>query len=161
MASVTWKKQTTLAWENRFEEPTQQELVEHYNQQLLNVYNAIFEKLRGLGEMNEQFVWMGAPWCWCTLVNPVDMDPERERSWAYVVADREQPLLVMPVDSETMEKLPMRRIKKHVRDFITRGKKVGDITYVEWPIAAKTQLEDIMDMVNRLYRHREVMEQKD
>lgn len=155
MSAASWKQPSRIAWQDRFERPEEEQWLEHYNAQLRGVFTATRERLLGLGEMTERMDWMGAPWHWCLLINPADLPEERDRSWAYLTPAPEAPLLIMPVDLRMVDRLPMRRIKKHVRECVAKGKTVGQVTYAEWAISAKTQLEDIMEMVNRLYKLRQ------
>ncbi|MEM1165172.1 MAG: hypothetical protein AAGI30_02655 [Planctomycetota bacterium] len=154
MPQAAWEQRSLTAWESQFDRPTEAEVLSHYNQQTLGMFTLVREKLHKLGEMTEVMEYMGPPWHWCFLINPADAAEGRERSWAYLVPNTEVPLLAMPMDLTMVERLPMRRIKKHVREQVARGKKVGTITYAEWSINAKSQLEDIMEMVNRLYKLR-------
>ena len=154
MPAATWNNQTRTAWEDQFNRPTGEELVEHYEPQTRALFEHIITRLQKLGPLNIKLEWMGLPWRWCLLINPEDMPEDADRAWAYLVPQLEAPLLVMPIDLFLVEKLPMRRIKKHVREQVAKGRTIDHMTYAEWTVTAKTQLEDMMDMINRLYKLR-------
>ena len=154
MPAATWKKKHRTAWEDRFNRPTGEELVEHYNAQTRALFEHVLEKIRGLGPMTVSLEWMGLPWRWCLVIQPEDLDQQADRAWAYLVPDLEGPLLAMPIDLHLVDRLPMRRIKKHAREVVAKGRTIEHLTYAEWHVNAKTQFEDIMEMISRLYKLR-------
>lgn len=148
MVSVASHKQR-LAWEDRFREPSLDELREHYNKQLTQLLDSIREYLLGFSEVSERIEWQGLPWRWTlTYSNSIDSG----RAWAYVVPQPPHPVLAVPLTSEMVRAMPVRRLKKHVRDGLTTSKKVGEVHWATWEISSKSQLEEVLDVVKRKHQ---------
>lgn len=134
------------AWDNRFETPTFELLQAHYNKQMGSLLAAARERLLSFEGVSEDVSWQGLPWRW-TLVYTLSGDPTR--AWAYLIPDPESPQVSMPLTEAMIEALPMRRLKKHVRDGINGARKVAETRWAWWMVANRPQLDDVLDIAKR------------
>jgi hypothetical protein len=138
-----------LAWENRFQEPSPEDLGSHYNKQVRNLIESARERLSGFEGVEEVVSWEGLPWRW-TMKFRLPNDPTR--AWAYLVPHPEGPQLAVPLTGEMIESLPLRRMKKHVRDGVAFGTRVDNVLWATWDIQTKSHLDDVLDVAKRKHK---------
>ena len=143
------KPPARLAWEDRFSRPTLTELKGHYNKQLAGLYESARAKLLEFDGAEEELVWMGLPWRWTLRYRLEGAPPE---AWAYVVPDPLGVEVTIPLTTEMIDAMPTKRLKKHVRDGITFGKRVGEVTWASWQPATKGPLDEVLDVAKRKYK---------
>jgi hypothetical protein len=137
------------AWENRFERPTIAALSSHYQKQLGALFEGARERLLEFEGVTEGVSWQGLPWRW-TVVYEVEGDPTP--AWVYLVADPEGVVLCVPVNRDIIESMPMKRLKKHIRDGIYMGKQVQETVWSTWQVTARTQLDEVLDVAKRKHK---------
>lgn len=138
-----------LAWENRFQTPEVEDLGSHYNKQVRNLIDSARELLSGFDGVEEQVSWEGLPWRW-TMVFTMPNDPTR--AWAYLVPHPEAPQLSVPLTGEMIDALPLRRMKKHIRDGVAFGTRVDNTLWATWEITSKSHLQDVLDVAKRKHK---------
>ncbi len=140
---------TRSAWEDRFVEPKPDQLIEHYEAGSAQFFEACRERLSDFEGVEESVSWQGLPWRW-TLVYTLEGDPTR--AFAYLVADPAAPTVSIPLNDEIVDSMPVKRLKKHIRDGIFMAKRVESTLWATWEIAAKTQLDEVMDIAKRKHK---------
>jgi hypothetical protein len=144
------KAPTRLAWEDRFTRPSLDELKGHYNKQLAGMFEAARSRLREFEGVEEQLTWMGLPWRW-TLRYAIEGDPTD--AWVYLVPDPLGVEVTIPLTMQMIDSMPTKRLKKHVRDGITFGKRVGEVTWASWQPATKGPLDEVLDVAKRKHKY--------
>lgn len=139
-----------LAWENRFESPEPEDLGSHYNKQVRNLIEAARERLFKYEGVEEHISWEGLPWRW-TMVFTLPNDPTR--AWAYLVPHPDAPQLSVPLTGEMLDTLPLRRMKKHIREGVQFATRVDNTLWPTWDITSKSQLDDVLDVVKRKFKY--------
>lgn len=142
-------KKTRLAWEDQFRIPTLDELRNHYPKQLGNLISLARERFLAFEGIEEEIVWQGLPWRW-TLTYRCPEDPTR--AWAYLVPDPEKPKISMPLTQEMVGALPMRRLKKYVRDGVVFARRVENVYWATWEVTNRVQLDEVLDLAKRKHQ---------
>jgi len=142
-------KKTRLAWEDQFRMPSLDELRNHYPKQLGNLISAARDRLLEFDGVEEEIAWQGLPWRW-TLTYRCPEDPTR--AWAYLVPDPEKPKISMPLTQEMVAALPMRRLKKFVRDGVVFARRVENVYWATWEITNRAQLDEVLDLAKRKHQ---------
>lgn len=138
------------AWENRFAQPSLDALSEHYPKQLATLFAHARDRLLEFDAIHETISWQGLPWRWC-LVYSTDGDPTP--AWTYLVPDPEGVTLCVPVNQDIVDSMPMKRLKKHIRDAIYMGKQVEQTIWATWQLTAKTQVDEVLDIAKRKHKY--------
>jgi len=133
-------------WENKFEEPTIDDLRSGFGKQLGGLVDAGRERLNSYEGMQESLSWLGVPWRWTVVYSLPGAD---DRPVAYLVLDPHKPQISIPMSAEMVESIPMHRLKKHVRDGVLLSRKVVGIYWSTWELTSRSQLQDILELVNR------------
>jgi hypothetical protein len=135
------------AWEDRFRQPSVDELRTQYtNAQVARLVDAARDRLLATQDVTEAVVWQGLPWRW-TIVYRVGGDPTR--ALAYLVPDPAGPKVAVPLTAEMISAMPLRRMKKHIRDGLATGRRVGATVWATFDITSKVQLDEVLDLAKR------------
>lgn len=136
------------AWENEFREPQIEDLRGMYEESALFLYDAVRAGALALDGVTEELAWEGIPWRWCLRMS----HPNDTGVFAYIAPMPTGPELCLPLTTECVESIPLRRLKRYARDNIVKAKKVGSDRWPSWRVNAKTELEELLDMLKRKHR---------
>ena len=134
-----------LPWTDRFSKPEVGDLSAHYDGVVGALFDAARRSVAEPESVEERLVWQGLPWRW-TLVFEHPGDPTK--AFAYLVPDPQAPKISIPLTSEMIQRLPMRRMKKTIRDGIDSGNRVNSVVWACWDIGSENQLDEILDIVS-------------
>jgi hypothetical protein len=135
-----------IAWEDRFAAPDADDLLAPFPKYQAAFIEQIREGMSGLGGVVESIVWHGVPWRW-TFAYASEAEPERP--WAYLVPQPGRPLLAMPLTAEVIAALPMKKLSRPVRDGIALAALVGGVYWPQWPLTARSQVEELILIARR------------
>jgi hypothetical protein len=137
-------------WENRFEVPTMADLTRPYAKPMHDLFDTAKKRLGSFEGVTKELAWQGPSWKWClTYQNPKDQTD----AWAYLVPHPDFVIIAIPMKIELATSLPMRRLKRFVRDGLVAGHRTGDTLWPWWAINNKTSLEDVLDIIKRKNRY--------
>ncbi len=140
-----------LPWEDKFREPPLEALLTHYTtKQLAGVVDAARGRLLAHPGVTESLAWQGVPWRW-TLVYRCEIDAAR--AWAYIIPDPARPQIAIPMSVPAVRALPLRRLKKAIRDGIAHARFVAGVYWPCWELTTRGALDDIIDVVQRKHRY--------
>jgi len=139
---------TITPWQDRFRTPDPATLRKTVDPESVESFDRVRSFLRGLHDVVETPGWHGPTYCW---------------SLEYRLAGREEPLailipspidlqLAMPIDAEFLGQLPIRRMKRAIRDGLDLASPPFDTTWAIWSLAPGSMLEDLEDLVGRRVR---------
>jgi len=147
MAETTYKKQSS--WEDRFQMPTSDQMREDLAEKPLALIDTARAHILALADLTEQVTWQGLPWRWTVCY---DSPLDDTRALVHLVLNPNAPELAMTFTADMVERLPMKRLKKHVRDGVLLGRQVAGVYWSSWELANKTQLQDLLDLVTRKHK---------
>ena len=134
-----------LPWTDRFSKPNLKQLRSHYDAAATNLFDEARRSVAEQDDVEERLAWQGLPWRW-TLVFEHPNDPTR--AFAYLVPDPESVKISVPLTTDMIQRLPMRRMKKTIRDGIEMGNRIDSVVWACWDVATENQLQEIMDIVS-------------
>ena len=143
-------KRVRVPWEDQFRTPSLEDLRGHYTRQLSNLLESARSRLLAFAGVSEEVAWQGVPWRW-TLIYRCPDDPTR--AWAYLVPHPAGPKISLPLTAEMVERLPMRRMKKFVRDGVLGARRVDSVYWATWDISSREQLEEVLDLAKRKHQY--------
>lgn len=137
---------TGLPWQNEFQKPTLEALTEPYDKTNGGFFDALREHILSFEGVTEEIEWHGLPWRWCMVYrHPGD----EERPAMYLVPHPKFPILSIPMSYEMVCALPMRRLRKFVRDEINPKRCIGTTYWASWEVSNNPQLDDTKDIAKR------------
>lgn len=148
MSSVTNSRQAggRQVWEDRFRKPTAEQLVSELSRSSAAAMQSLREQLLGVPGCTEDVTWKGVPWRW-TIEIKSDQSPEK--ACAYLVPQPDQPLLVLPITSDGLSSISMKKLNKPVRDAIIHAREVEGVRWAQWAIESKAQVEVLVKIAKQ------------
>ena len=144
---MTYKRK---AWKDRFNRPTLQQLRSELPGDQRSYLDAARERLLDLDGVQEVAAWYGESWHW-TIEYRVD---QSEDPLAVLIPSPTDLQLAVPMDLEFIRSLPIRRMKRAVRDGIDLAQEPFDTRWGVWSIQSPGLLEDVVDLVEQMLQHR-------
>jgi hypothetical protein len=135
-----------LAWEDRFSAPAVDDLLAEFGKQQLQLIEHARDGLLGFGGVTEKVSWLGIPWRW-TLAYGVE--GSGDRPWAYLVPQPGKPLLAIPMTSDMVKALPLRRLPKFIRDVIAFSPRVAGVHWMQWELTGRGMVDELLDLARR------------
>ena len=131
-------------WADRFRTPDVDDLLAPHAGPMVELIESARKRLLELDGIQETIVWRGIPWRWT-----FEYQFHGSSGWASIIPEPDRPQIALPLPIDVIESLPMRRLKKAIRDGIIHGREVRRTRWCSWDITTMTQLDDIMDLVRR------------
>jgi hypothetical protein len=144
---MAWGNVVKCAWSDKFRMPSIDELRAGLAKQGQSVFDDARRRLNELDGVTETLVWEGVPWRW-TLVytGPSGTEP---RVIAYLIPDPQRIQLCVPLSQDHVDRLPLKRMKKSLRDGIVFARNVAGMWWPTWDVPSKTAVEEVLDLVSR------------
>ncbi len=143
MATATKK---IVAWEDKFHQPTYDEMIAHFPAPLLPLFEDARERVSKLEAMTETIEWNGLPLRW-SLTYRLEGDPTR--AFAFVAPDPMGVRITMPFTGDMLQTMPLHRFKRHLKDVFANSQDVGGKFWTEFLVTAKPVLDDVLDVARR------------
>ncbi len=134
-----------LPWTDRFSKPDIKQLRAHYDAASTDLFDEARRAVSERNSVEERLAWQGLPWRW-TLVFEHPNDPTR--AFAYLVPDPNSIKISVPLTTDMIQRLPLRRMKKTIRDGIESGNRIDAVVWACWDVATENQLQEILDIVS-------------
>lgn len=138
-----------LCWVDRFAKPTAKELREPMAGDVKRVYDSVRKHLLMLDGVREELVWYGECWRWCleyrTRLSP---DP-----LAVIVPSPQDLQLALPLDTEFTSSLPIKRMKRVVRDGLELAQEPFDTRWGVWSLGGNGLLDELQDLIELKLTH--------
>jgi hypothetical protein len=110
----------------------------------------VSEQVCGVQNVRESVQWLATPWRW-TLVYSCELDPTR--ALTYLVPDPAKPQVCVPLTTAMMQAIPLRRLKKNIREGIIYSKVVAGTFWPTWDLTSRTAGEDVLDLIQRKHKY--------
>ena len=139
----------TTPWQDRFNTPDVKTLRTSLTVEVRETFDRIRDFLSAIDEIEERPVWMGTNWCWSIGYFRGD----DELPLAILVPAPEDLQLAMPITHEFVGELPIRRMKRAVRDGLELAQEPYHTNWGVWSLNPTHVLEDLEDLVNRRVKY--------
>ena len=142
-------------WEDRWAMPEVEQLLGPIEEQRRKVVDILIKQITAYPGVHQPLIWHGTGWKWTLQFSLYAEDGELIDTMAYLVPNPESPVLCIPLKPSTVEKLPLKRLNRYIRDAIRVAKRAVDIYWAVWTPTAVTETEHLMDLIKR--RHKIMM----
>lgn len=144
--------EVTSPWEDRWNKPKVEQLLAPLEEQRRKVVDILIKQMLAFPGVHQTLIWHGSSWRWTLQFSLYDPDGKLVHTLAYLVPYPETPVLCIPLRPETIEKLPIKRLNRYVRDGIRLAKRAVDIHWAVWTPSAVTETEHLMDLIKRRHK---------
>ncbi|MCW5769917.1 MAG: hypothetical protein KIT19_14670 [Phycisphaeraceae bacterium] len=134
-------------WEDRFSQPTELEVLSHYNRQLNGCAAVARKVLRTALSTTERLEWKGIPWRWTFVFE----SPVPSIS-AFLIPLPASPRVVITIPGGIAPQLATRHSPRILRDAISNAVGVGGMLWPTWDIDTKSRADEWAEALG-LVRH--------
>lgn len=138
-----------LAWKDYFNLPTIKELRKALPPEAVAQFDDVHAQLCALDGVEPELKWYGHCWYW-TIAYTCG---HGEEPLALIIPSPEDLQLAMPLDKEFIESLPMRRMRRSVRDGLDLARDPFDSRWGFWSLSLPRLPEDLVDLVETKLKH--------
>jgi hypothetical protein len=139
-------------WEDRWAKPELEQLLAPLDEQRRKVVDILIDQIKSFDGVELSVIWHGTAWKWTLQFSLYGPDGNLIDTLAYLVPKPEVPVLCVPLRAKTVEKLPLRRLNRYVRDSIRVAKRAVDIYWAVWTPSAVTETEHLRDLFKRIHK---------
>ncbi|MEX0653401.1 MAG: hypothetical protein WD534_12330 [Phycisphaeraceae bacterium] len=139
-----------LAWEDRWTQPTLDQLLAPLRDQTREIFQAMMEQVEQIEGAQQQLIWYGPAWRW-TIEYRIPVGEEMT-NLIYLVPNPETPVVSIPLPEHIVDQLPVKRLNKYVRDGIRSAKCAVELHWAVWSPNARTEVEHLGDLLRRKHK---------
>jgi hypothetical protein len=150
------------AWSDKFSLPTVDELKSLQPKPLQSMFQKCRQKLLEHGH-TEVVQWQGVPWRWSLVytAGKDDLDPMMNfqpsaepsaaspRAFAYLIPDPARLQLCIPLTTQQIEQVGLKKFKKPIRDGIAFARSVGGVWWPTWEIPSLAALDEVLELAKK------------
>lgn len=142
-----------ISWQERWKQPALDELLKPINVQRRRLLELVIAESEQFDAIKQRIVWYGPGWHW-TIQYEFDgsNNGQSGKVLCYLVPNIEGPLVCVPLVDDEIEKLPMRRLNKMVRNGIVLAKCAVDVHWATWAPTNQTEIAHINDLIKRKHK---------
>ena len=141
-----------LAWQDRFAKPSFDALLHEQKVQPRRILQLLCEYLDALPNVKRQVIWYGDAWKWTFEYTLHDARGRKLDTLCYVVPRTDAPILSVPLAESIIEKLPMRRLSKIVREGIKGAKCAISVHWATWTPTTQSDVTHLQDLLRRKHK---------
>ena len=146
---VSPKGYARAAWEDRFNRPTVERLMEPLGAAASKLMARLRRDLLSLDGVTETFAWHGDCWRWTIEFYTKHSDDPL----AVLVPSPLDLQLAVPMDRKFVNSLPQRRMKRSIREGIGLAQDPFDTRWGVWSVQSGGLREDLVDLVEMKLHH--------
>ena len=137
------------AWADRFQKPTVRQLREELPAAARHLLDPVRKHLLELDNVREDLAWYGDCWHWCMEYRTrLSRDP-----LAVIIPCPSDLQLALPLDREFTNSLPIKRMKRAIRDGLELAQEPFDTRWGVWSLAGTSLLDDLQDLIELKLNH--------
>ncbi|UCD75686.1 MAG: hypothetical protein JSV91_01980 [Phycisphaerales bacterium] len=138
-----------LPWKDRFNQPTVNVLRKSLPAEAVETLDNLRKRLLSLDGVEEVMAWYGHCWHWTLTYRTTHAkDP-----LAVVIPSPDDLQLAVPVDPDFAKSLPLKRMKRAVREGLDLAREPFNTRWASWSLQAPKLIDDLMDLVDLKLRH--------
>jgi len=140
---------TVDPWQDRFQTPDVATLRKAVDPESVESFDRVRSYLRDIEGVTETPGWHGTTYCWCLEYRL----PGREEPLGILIPSPIDLQLAMPIDVPFLDQLPIRRMKRAIRDGLDLASPPFDTTWAIWSLTPGSFLDELEDVVDRRVKY--------
>jgi hypothetical protein len=138
-----------IPWQDRFRRPTPEQLRKGLPRAHGRLFDLTRRRLREAGELVESVGWYGQSWRWAIEYRSTAHD----EPVVVLIPCPDDLQMAMLLDPDFIDALPIKRMKRAVRDGLELARPPFDTRWGVWSISQSAVVEDLKDLLVRRLRH--------
>ena len=141
-----------LPWEDRWSEPTVDQLLESVDPEPRGLLEMIVRELDGFDGVAQQVVWYGPGWNW-TIQYQIQVAVDAPTNiLCYLVPKRERPVVCVPLRARDINRLPVKRLNRIIREGIRNAKCAVTVSWATFTPSNESDAEHLVDLIKRKHK---------
>lgn len=140
------------AWQDRWAKPTLEDLLGPHKVQSRKVLQNLMDHVQALPGVRQNIIWYGEAWKWTLQYTLHDTKGRQIDTLCYLVPRLEQPIVSVPLSDAVIDKLPIRRLPKLVRDGIRSAKFAVSTHWANWTPSLLGDANNIFELLKRKHK---------
>lgn len=140
-------------WEDRFTPPTEEALLAGVAPPGDAPLRELLERLAAMAGLERCVAWQGVPWRWTIVLRRVGEEASLTPppAFAYLIPHPVQPGVCVPLPAAVAAALPMKKLKKGIRDVLSHAPVVDGVHWASWELAGDGCVEaaDVLEIAER------------
>lgn len=145
------KAATRKAWEDRWTEPSFDDLLSHLDKDTQKRFRNIVSTLEEEERVDWEITWFGPSWKWTIHMTARTPRAKNGKTLVYLVPAIEAPVISVPLNDAVIEQLPKKRLSKYIRDGIRSAKCAVDIYWANYSPTSANEVDNLIDLCKRKY----------
>lgn len=137
------------AWTDRFNAPSVKALRQGLPAPARPLFDRVHRCMTGLDGVEETFSWYGEGWNWTIEYRTKHCDDPL----AVIIPAPTDLQLAVPMDLDFSRSLPVKRMKRAVRDGLELAQEPFDTRWAVWSLIANGLVEDLEGLVEQKLKH--------
>lgn len=132
----------TGIWNDRFLRPSESDLLGELNKPERALVERLLVRCEEMGIVARTVKWQGIPWRWTIQLSMRSGGPV-----LFVIPQPDRPQVAVPFEATALDRVPMRRLSKAVREGILGARAVGSTLWPEWDLTSNTQIDELIALI--------------
>lgn len=145
---------TRSVWEDRWSEPTVEQLLEGLKDHHRKPIASLLEQTHRLDGIEQHLRWYGKAWKWTVELTFRDTEGNDLGVLLYIVPNPDAPTVSIPLQGETYDQLPLRRLNKYIREGLRSAKCAVELYWAGWTPTSQSDADHLFDLIKRKHRMR-------
>jgi hypothetical protein len=146
-------------WEDRFSTPTEEALLADVAPPGGAGVREVIERLGALTGLERSVAWQGVPWRWTIVFRRAGEEASLTPppAFAYVIPHPVAPGVCVPLPAAVAAGLPMKKLKKGIKDVLAHAPVVDGVHWASWELAGDGAVDaaDVVEIAER--KHAAIM----
>lgn len=109
----------------------------------------VLEELAGWDDLEQKVIWYGPGWNWTIQFQLKAKHDLESDILCYIVPKVDGPMVCVPLSDREIERLPIKRLNKLIRNGIRVAKCAVAIHWAVWSPANQTEVGHVIDLLRR------------
>jgi hypothetical protein len=161
MTAAATMTRSRTPWEDRFTTPTEDALLADVAHPGGAALRDVLERLGAMAGLERGVAWQGVPWRWTIVFRRAGEEASLTPppAFAYVIPHPVQPGVCLPLSAAVAAALPVKKLKKGVRDVLVHAPVVDGVHWASWELAGEGSVEvaDVIEIAER--KHAAILSQ--
>ncbi len=141
-----------LPWENRWTQPTLEQLMAPLAAHHRKALETIFDEVREMPHVEMSLAWYGPSWNWTIEFRFADLKNPQPEVLCYLVAKVGAPVVSIPLTDTQFDALPLRRLNKLVREGVKLAKQAVELHWANFTPVNQTEVTHLLDLIRRKHK---------
>jgi len=143
---------TRLAWEDRWNTPDREALIEPIKMPAKRAVEHLLDELAAIDNVKVAKTYFGPGWKWSFQFTLHNDEGQAVDVLAYVVPNPEGPLACVPLTDQIVDALPQRKLPRSIKDGLKSAKRAVSTHWASWSINNSTDFKAVMELIEHKIR---------